>query len=71
MTKTTNEQPQPTRRQLNRASPLMYRALNDMLDHYTRLVNSGDCGNWDCEDEPQVQQARAALALAQSVIEHK
>lgn len=39
-------------------------ALDTMLDHYTALVNSGDCGNWDPEAEKEVQQVRAALKLA-------
>jgi hypothetical protein len=37
-------------------------ALRDLLDHYTRLVNSGDAGNWNPEQEPVVIAARAALA---------
>jgi hypothetical protein len=37
------------------------KALRDLLDHYTRLVESGDAGNWDCEKEPQVIAARAVL----------
>jgi hypothetical protein len=37
-------------------------ALRVMLDRYVSLVNCGDCGNWDPETEPSVQQARTALA---------
>lgn len=36
-------------------------ALDVLLDHYTQLVNCGDCGNWDPEDEREVIDARAAL----------
>lgn len=36
-------------------------ALEGLLNHYTALVNSGDCGNWDPETEPQVIAARKAL----------
>tara|TARA_R110000772_G_C13233919_1_gene433058 strand:- start:677 stop:1162 length:486 start_codon:yes stop_codon:yes gene_type:complete len=35
--------------------------LSDLLDTYTRLVNSGDCGNWDPETDDVVIRARAAL----------
>lgn len=33
-----------------------------MTDHYCSLVNSGDAGNWDCENEPVVIQSRATVA---------
>jgi len=39
-------------------------ALQGMLDRYTGLVNSGDAGNWNPEDEPDVIKARAALQQA-------
>jgi hypothetical protein len=39
-------------------------ALTELLDHYTQLVNCGDCGNWDPEKEGKVKAARAALAKA-------
>lgn len=32
------------------------------LDHYLRLANCGDCGNWDPETEAEVIAIRAALA---------
>ena len=35
--------------------------LQAMLDHYLRLANSGDAGNWDPEEEDEVIRARAAL----------
>jgi hypothetical protein len=37
-------------------------ALIALLDRYTGLVNSGDAGNWNPEDEPEVIAARAAIA---------
>ena len=37
-------------------------ALTDLLDHYTGTINSGDCGNWDPEEEEVVIKARKALA---------
>jgi hypothetical protein len=46
------------------ASPELYEALQGMLDHYTTLINSGDAGNWDPEEEPQVIAAREALTKA-------
>ncbi len=42
----------------------MMRALEGMLDRYTALVNCGDCGNWNPEEEDEVIAARAALAGA-------
>ena len=36
-------------------------ALEALLERYTGLVNSGDCGNWDCEQENEVIAAREAL----------
>ena len=41
-------------------------ALNDILTHYTELVNCGDCGHWDPEKEGPVIAARAALAHYQN-----
>lgn len=41
-------------------------ALEQMIEHYTSLVNCGDCGNWDPEEEDAVKTARAALSLAKS-----
>ncbi len=37
-------------------------ALEAMTDRYTQLASSGDAGFWDCEEEPEVIAARAALA---------
>jgi len=37
------------------------KALEDLLDHYVGLVNSGDAGNWDPETEVFVINARKAL----------
>ncbi len=36
-------------------------ALTGLLNHYTGMVNSGDCGFWDPENESVVKSARAAL----------
>jgi pimeloyl-ACP methyl ester carboxylesterase len=36
-------------------------ALRDLLDRYVSLVESGDAGHWDAEEEPVVIAARAAL----------
>ena len=46
------------------AAPDLYAALDVMVNHYTRLAASGDCGNWDPATEPQVIAAEAALAKA-------
>lgn len=40
----------------------MEAALENLLDHYLQLANSGDAGNWDPEEEPVVIEARRALS---------
>jgi hypothetical protein len=42
-------------------------ALAALLDRYTRLVNSGDAGFWDPEEEDEVKLARQALNGAPDV----
>jgi hypothetical protein len=39
-------------------------ALAAITEHYVDLVNSGDAGNWDPEEEEPVIRARTALAKA-------
>jgi hypothetical protein len=39
-------------------------ALQDTLKRYTNLVNSGDCGKWNPEEEEHVIHARKILAVA-------
>lgn len=46
------------------AAPDMAEALQGFLDHYVAMVNSGDWGFWNPEDEPPVKVACAALAKA-------
>jgi len=38
-------------------------SLEEFVTMYVDMINSGDCGNWDPETEPEVIRARAALAL--------
>ncbi len=40
-------------------------ALQGILDRYVSLVNCGDCGNWDPEEEAMVKAARAVLDTEQ------
>lgn len=40
-------------------------ALKAMVDRYTSLADSGDCGHWDSSKEPEVIAARAAIAHAE------
>lgn len=40
-------------------------ALREITERYVDLVNSGDCGFWEPEDEKPVKAARAALAKAE------
>lgn len=42
-------------------------ALRAITDHYVTLINSGDYGFWNPEEEAEVIAARAALAKAESV----
>lgn len=46
------------------AAPDLYEAVKGFLDLYVALVNSGDCGNWNPEEEDVVIAARAALQKA-------
>lgn len=39
-------------------------ALRRLLKLYLSVVNSGDCGKWDPEKEPEVIEARCVLKLA-------
>ncbi len=41
-------------------------ALVNVLRRYTDLINSGDAGNWDPEEEDEVKAARAAIANVKS-----
>jgi hypothetical protein len=44
------------------SAPVLRNALQRMVDRYVSLVNSGDCGFWNPEDESDVIAARNALA---------
>jgi hypothetical protein len=37
-------------------------ALEGLFNRHATLVLSGDCGEWDVMNEPEVEQARAVLA---------
>lgn len=43
------------------AAPSLRDALQALLDRYVNLVNSGDAGNWDPEEDNEVKDARWAL----------
>jgi len=47
------------------AAPDMYEALKALTDLYIELANSGDCGFWDPEKQPEIISAHAALAKAE------
>lgn len=47
------------------AAPMLFDSLRLMLDRYVATVNSGDCGNWNPEEEQCVIFARAAIAKAE------
>lgn len=46
------------------AAPDLYEALSTFVEEYVSMIASGDCGNWNPEDEGFVKSARAALAKA-------
>lgn len=50
--------------QVQAAGPELAAALQALLRHYVSLVNSGDAGNWNPEEEEPVINARAALSKA-------
>lgn len=41
-------------------------ALVNVLELYVELCNSGDCGNFDAEQDDEVKAARAAIAKVKS-----
>lgn len=47
---------------LKRQRDELLEALENVLRRYTDLINSGDAGNWDPEEEDEVKAARAAIA---------
>lgn len=44
-------------------------AAEAFLAKYVQLVDSGDCGNWDADDEPEVVALRAALKKVTNIKE--
>lgn len=49
------------------AAPDLLAALDALLKRYSSLVNSGDCGNWNPEEEEEIIAARAAIAKARDM----
>lgn len=47
------------------AAPDLYEASKELLKHYLGIVNSGDCGFWNPEEEAQVINSRKAIAKAE------
>ena len=47
------------------AAPEVTEALKETLERWVALVNSGDAGFWDPEEELHVIAARAAIAKAE------
>lgn len=52
------------RRALYEAAPEMLAALKAITDLYCRLAASGDCGNWNPDEDAEVIQAKAAISKA-------
>lgn len=49
------------------ANPDLLEALQNLLGKYVALINSGDAGNWDPEEEKEVIAARTAIAKAKGL----
>lgn len=47
------------------AAPELLAVLKVFVSEYVELVNSGDCGFWDPENETKVRRARAVIAAAE------
>ena len=50
--------------QLVSAAPYLLEALSKLTEMYCQMIYSGDCGNWNPEDDIEVKEARAAIAKA-------
>ena len=45
---------------------VQHHALQELINAYVQLAESGDCGDWDPEYDKVVIEARIALALRRS-----
>ena len=52
--------------QLRSLNNELVEVLKALLEDHVRLVNSGDCGFWDVELEPEVIAARAVISKAEN-----
>ena len=48
------------------AAPDLLAALKSTLENYVNLASSGDCGNWNPEQDDFVIAARAAISEAET-----
>ncbi|KKJ75467.1 hypothetical protein WH95_18380 [Kiloniella litopenaei] len=53
------------RAQLIAAAPDLLEALKAFTKMYVQMIESGDCGNWNPEEDAEVIQARKAIAKAE------
>lgn len=53
------------RAKLNAAAPKLLEACRKLLSRYIALVESGDCGCWNYNEEQEVKDAEAAIKLAE------
>jgi hypothetical protein len=48
----------------------MAKALDDLVTAYCALIDSGDCGFWNAEQDEEIVEAKRVLALAKKLL-HK
>ncbi len=53
---------QELERRLDENKYELYKSLKTFVEMYVRMVNSGDCGFWNPEDDDEVLIARRVLA---------
>ena len=60
-----NGYPRNSNARLIAAAPELLDSLSKLVAFYVRIINSGDCGNWDPETDAEIINARAAIAKAE------
>lgn len=53
------------------AAPDLLKAIQSLTNRYKELVDSGDCGFWNAESEPEYMQAIEAINKALNITENE